>query len=110
MRSSWPPWCLPCAARIKDAAGQQLLFQLCVGRVLLPQGEQAAQQTGQQTGGRQQQRHRCRQHQSVLAVGGKDHQRRKAHALHDHGIVQEDAVMVEESLRVAGDELSLIHI
>ena len=73
-------------------------------RVLLPQGEQAAQQTGQQTGGRQQQRHRRRQHQSVLAVGGKDHQRRKAHTLHDHGIVQEDAVMVEESLRVAGDE------
>ena len=64
--------------------------------MLLPQGEQAAQQAGQHPGGRQQ--------QSVLSARRKDDQRRKAHALHDHGVIQKDAVMVEESFRVPGDE------
>ena len=91
-------------ARIEDAAGQQLLFQLCVGRMLLPQGEQAAQQAGQHPGGRQQQSHGNRQHQGVFARGGKHHQRGKAHALHDHGVIQKDAVMVEESFRGPGEE------
>ncbi len=72
--------------------------------MLLPQGEQAAQQAGQHPGGRQQQRHGHSQHQGVLAARRKDDQRRKAHALHDHRVIQKDAVMVEESFRIPGEE------
>jgi len=82
------------AGCVQKCAGQQLFLQLLRGRLLVPQGYKAAEQAGQHAGGHQQQRHRRRQHQAVLAGGSHDHQRCQTHALHDHRVIQEHAVVM----------------
>ena len=88
------------AQTVHQRTGQQLFLQLFRGRVLAVQGEQTAQQAGQHAGGHQQQRDRSRQHHTVMGGGGQHHQRGQTHALHDHGVVQEHAVVVGKAVGV----------
>ena len=82
------------AGCVQKCTGQQLFLQLLRGGLLVPQGHKAAEQAGQHAGGHQQQCHRRRQHQAVLAGGGHDHQRCQTHALHDHRVIQKHAVVM----------------
>ena len=82
------------AGCVQYSAGQQFFLQLCGRGFLVPQGHKAAEQAGQHAGGHQQQRHRRRQHQTVLTGGSHDHQRCQTHALHDHRVIQEHAVVM----------------
>ena len=90
-------------AAVDQAAGQQLLFQLFCRGLLIPQGNGAAQQAGQQPGWGQQQQDRHRQHHGIFSARGQHHQRSQTHALHDDRVVQEHTVMVGVLVRVADD-------
>ena len=94
------------AETVHQCTGQQLFLQRFRGGVLVVQGHKAAQQTGQHAGGHQQQRHRRRQHPRILAAGGKHHQRGKAHALHDHRVIQEHTVVVGKLVGIFYDQFS----
>ena len=94
------------AEAVHQRTGQQHLLQRFGIRVLIPQGDETAQQAGQHAGGHQQQRHSRRQHHSILAGSGQNHQRGKAHALHDHRVIQEYTVVVGEPGRVFYNEFS----